>query len=115
MLRIPFKMEWSNSFPKARKVRKTLDPEAWEKMANPGLIRMLATLFIVPGYILALLLIIMALCNSVMSAQPQISPPLIHPPAALVPATTGDKSVAFAGTAARTTFAMETTAISPAK
>lgn len=115
MLRIPFKMEWSDSFPKARKVRKTLDPEAWEKMANPGLIRMLATIFIVPGYILALLLIIMALCNWVMSAPPEISPPLIHPPAALVPAASGTKTVAFAGNTVHATFAMETTAISPAK
>ena len=115
MLRIPFKMEWSDSFPKARKVRKTLDPEAWEKMANPGLIRMLATIFIVPGYILALLLIIMALCNWVMSAPPQISPPLIHPPAALVPPGTGDKTVAFAGAATHTSFALETSSLSPAK
>lgn len=115
MLQIPFKMDWSESFPKARKVRKTLDPEAWEKLASPKLIRMLATVFIIPGYILALLLFIMALYNWVMVAPPQISPPLIHPPAALVPAESGTKSVAFAGNTVHATFAMETTAISPAK
>ena len=115
MLQIPFKMDWSDSFPKARKVRKTLEPEAWEKLASPRLIRMLATVFIIPGYIVALLLIILALCNSVMSAPPQISPPLIHPPAALVPTVSGTKSVAFAGNMVHTSFAMETTAISPVK
>lgn len=115
MLQIPFKMDWSDSFPKARKVRKTLDPEAWEKLASPGLIRMLATVFIIPGYILVLLLIIMALCNWVMSAPPQISPPLIHPSAAIVQMASGTKTVAFAGNTVHATFAMETTAISAAK
>jgi hypothetical protein len=113
MLQTPFKMEWSSTFPKARKVRKTLDPEAWERMANPGLIRMLATVFIIPGYILALLLIIMALCNWVMTAPPQISPPLIHPPAALVPSA-GNKSVAYAGDASHPTLVIQAASINPA-
>jgi hypothetical protein len=104
MLRIPFKMDWSQSFPPARKVRKTLDPEAWERLANPKLIRFLATMFIIPGYIVALLLIIMALCNGIMSAPPAISPPVVHTPAALVPS--GTRTVALAGVSGRTSLIM---------
>ncbi len=115
MLRIPLKMEWTESYPKGRKGGRTLDPEAWEKMANPDLIRMLATVFIVPAYILALLLIILALCSAVISASPKISPPLIHQRAAWVPAAAGGKSVAFAGTDYPASYGMETESIQTAK
>ncbi len=106
MLRIPFKMEWSESFPPARKVRKTLDPEAWERLANPKLIRFLATMFIIPVYIVVFLLI-MALCNWIMSAPSAISPPLVHTPAAMVPS--GTKTVALAVMTGHTTLIMAST------
>jgi hypothetical protein len=101
-------MEWSPSFPKARKVRKTLNPEAWEKMASPNLIRMLATLFIIPGYILALLLIIMALCNWIMSSPTSMPNPSVQSPAPMVTAVTGNKSIAYGDHAVHTTLVMAT-------
>lgn len=108
MLRTPFKMEWSPSFPKARRVRKTLDPEAWERMASPNLIRMLATLFIIPGYILALLFIFIALCTWIMSSPASIQTPSAQSPAPMVTASTGNKSIAFAGNAVHATLVMAT-------
>ncbi len=66
MLETPFKMEWSPTFPKARKGMKKLDCVKWERMANPNLMRFIAAIFIIPGSIVALLLIIMALCRWIM-------------------------------------------------
>jgi hypothetical protein len=79
MLKIPFKTEWPDSFPKARKVNKSLDFEAWEKIANPDIIYTLAKIFIIPGYMLALLLILIALYNGIISSSPHVKPKLVYP------------------------------------
>ncbi|MGC9260237.1 MAG: hypothetical protein ACP5I8_09225 [Phycisphaerae bacterium] len=70
MLTIPFKMEWSPTFPKARKSLKKLDSEKWERIASPNLMRFFASIFIIPGTIVALLLILVAICYWMMSSAP---------------------------------------------
>ncbi|MDA8377179.1 MAG: hypothetical protein M0Z50_08995 [Planctomycetia bacterium] len=74
MLTIPFKMDWAPTYPKARKSLKKMDSEKWERIASPNLMRFFASIFIIPGTVVALLLILVAICYWMLPATPLPSP-----------------------------------------